>query len=336
MSKNNLELIRQALGSAESSLKLAKQLLAELEDAGVEAKPKANDLPGIAGIFDGENMVAESGENFPVPANYASKSMLVVGDTLKLVEEGKEKRFKQIEHVKRHKTIGILAKKDGKWKVVTPEGSYKVLPAAVSHFGGDVGSEVTLHLPANNLTVPYGAIESVKGGIKIETSVNQGEPEEKKEVSSVSEKIEKPQVEVAEKPVVKELIQEKKEEPKFEPKKVEEKMVETPKPEVTKPAPKFEAPKLAPKISESIRIAKVSESIRDTKVEIPEVKAPIKETVVVKPEPLKAITVEPEPKFVPVEPKVPEPISSVKVETPKTPAATSAPIEVSPEEDELT
>src|SRR3990167_2366131 len=121
MSNNKIDLIRQALGAAESSIRLAKQLLGELERApSVSAdKPKQHkEMPGITGVFDGEEMVAEAGEKYPVPANYASKSLLVVGDTLKLVEERGEKRFKQIEHVKRHKSVGILTKKDGKWKVV--------------------------------------------------------------------------------------------------------------------------------------------------------------------------------------------------------------------------
>ena len=189
MNQSNLELIRQALGAAESSIKLAKQLLNDLVDSGVIAKPKAVELPGIAGIFDGENMASENGQTFPVPANYASKSMLVVGDSLKLVDEGKEKRFKQIEHVKRHKTTGILTKKDGKWKVVTPEGSYKVLPSAVAHFGADVGNEVTLHLPANNLTVPYGAIESVKG--KVEKSFEADSEKPQPVLEEAEKKVEK-------------------------------------------------------------------------------------------------------------------------------------------------
>src|SRR3989304_4789743 len=118
MAKKNIDLISQALGAAESSIRLAKQLLSEMEgSSGTQTtKDKLEELPGITGIFDGESMVAQDGQTFPVPANYASKSMLVVGDTLKLVEEGKEKRFKQIEHVRRHKTSGMLTKKDGKWK----------------------------------------------------------------------------------------------------------------------------------------------------------------------------------------------------------------------------
>lgn len=188
MNNNKIELIRQALSASESSIKLAKQLLSELERAGGvrkdSEKPRKDSKPGVMGIFDGEQMITETGEKHPVPENYASKSILVVGDTLKLVEENGEKRFKQIEHVKRHKSMGILAKKDGKWKVVTSEGSYKVLPASVAHFNGEVGDEVVLHLPANNLSVTHGAIESIKNKIpKQETEVKVGEQTQSKEMT---------------------------------------------------------------------------------------------------------------------------------------------------------
>ncbi len=158
-----IELIRQALSASESSIRLAKQLLNDLEQGGERGAVEKKVLPGVTGAFDGESMVAETGEKYPVPANYASKSLLVVGDVLKLVEEGKEKRFKQLEHVKRYKTKGVLTKKDGKFHAVTPEGSYRVLPAAVDHFNVAVGDEVVLILPAKNLQVGWGAVEAAVG-----------------------------------------------------------------------------------------------------------------------------------------------------------------------------
>lgn len=166
-----IDLIRQALSAAESSIKLARQLLSEIERDGVRNKPKSIELPGITGVFDGQDMVTDKGEKYPVPENYASKSILVVGDTLKLVEQGREKRFKQIEHVKRHKTIGVLAKKEGKWAAVTPEGSYKLLPASIEHYGAEIGSEVMVQIPANNLQSTWAAVERVskKGEIKDKT-----------------------------------------------------------------------------------------------------------------------------------------------------------------------
>lgn len=171
---NKTELIRQALGAAESSIKLARQLLSEIEKGGNRNEQVTKELPGISGLFDGESMVTAEGKKYSVPENYASKSMLVVGDTLKMVEEGGTKRFKQIEHVKRYKTNGVLAKKDGKWKVVTPEGSYRVLPVSVEHFGAKAGDEVLLQLPANNLNAAFGVIEKMmKKGESVESEKKQ-------------------------------------------------------------------------------------------------------------------------------------------------------------------
>lgn len=158
MSKQ-IELIRQALSASESSIRLAKQLLSELEHKS-PSKEADTALPGIIGTFDGENMVTESGDKYPVPANYASKSMLIVGDTMKLVNEKGEKRFKQIEHVKRYKTKGTLTKKEGKFHVVSQEGSYRVLPASVDHSGIAVGEELQIVIPAKNQTALWAAIES--------------------------------------------------------------------------------------------------------------------------------------------------------------------------------
>lgn len=158
--KSEHQLIVQALNAAETNIKLAKQLL-----SGVRAeppKPSPKDLPGIIGTFDGENMITEDGKKYPVNPNYASKSVLVYGDTLKRIEEDGQERFKQIARVKRHKLEGILAKKDGKWVAVTADGSYKVSPVAVEFYGGKEGDEVTVVLPLDNKNVPYAALESIK------------------------------------------------------------------------------------------------------------------------------------------------------------------------------
>jgi hypothetical protein len=215
MSAPRIDLIRQALSAAESSIKLARQLLSELEKEGGREKPKAKEMPGTIGMFDGQTMVTEQGETFPVPENYASKSILVVGDTLKLVEDGGEKRFKQIEHVKRHKTAGILAKKDGKWTVVSSEGSYRVLPASVSHFEGDVGDEVLLQLPANSLQTTWAAVENItKKGAKKAMPTGRQETKAAPETTETKQEKEKapPAIKKEEKP--KEAVPASRQEPK--------------------------------------------------------------------------------------------------------------------------
>src|SRR3989344_9183827 len=225
-----IDLIRQALSAAESSLKLARQLLGDLEKEGVKNKPRDNELPGITGIFDGQNMVTESGDKYPVPENYASKSILIVGDTLKLVEQGKEKRFKQVEHVKRHKTNGILTKKEGKWAAVTPEGSYKLLSSSIEHFGGETGDEVLLQIPANNLQSIWAAVEKITKKESSEEDVKETketeakleEDEKKEEKQNVQPKVKRgDQKELAreekEKPTPKEKIEIKQDKKEVQP-----------------------------------------------------------------------------------------------------------------------
>ncbi len=158
--KSDQQLIIQALNAAETNVRLAKTLLSGV--GAVESKPSTKDLPGVTGIFDGENMVTEEGKKYVVNPNYASKSVLVYGDTLKRVEVDGKERFKQIERVKRQKVEGILAKKDGKFVAVTADGSYQVSQAAVNFYKSEDGDEVVVVLPLRDKTVPYAALESVK------------------------------------------------------------------------------------------------------------------------------------------------------------------------------
>lgn len=158
------QLIVQALNAAETNIKLAKQLLSQARpDRGPSASDRSpQDIPGIVGIFEGTEMVTQKGERFRVNPNYASKSVLVFGDTLKKIEEDGRERFKQIERVKRESVEGVLAKKDGRLVVVTKLGSYNVLTEAVEFHGASEGSEVVVVIPAGNKKAPFAALESVK------------------------------------------------------------------------------------------------------------------------------------------------------------------------------
>lgn len=172
-----IRLINQALSAAASSINLAKQLLGELTlvKSTLGSQPPATpspktpeisalQLPGVIGTFDGQFMNTDDGAKFQVPENYASKSMIVFGDKLKMVDVNGEKRFKQIERTKRQRSNGMIVKKEGRYHVVTSDGSYKVSSAAVSFFGGKEGDEAHIILPLNNRHVPFAALESV--GVK--------------------------------------------------------------------------------------------------------------------------------------------------------------------------
>lgn len=160
---SNKQLIVQALNAAETNIRLAKQLLSAAPLDRAPTRPSSADRPGIVGTFEGTEMVTPKGERFKVNPNYASKSVLVYGDTLKKIDEDGRERFKQIERVKRETVEGVLVKKDGKFVAVTKVGSYRVLPEAVEFHGGKEGSEVVVVIPAENKKAPFAAIGSIKG-----------------------------------------------------------------------------------------------------------------------------------------------------------------------------
>jgi len=180
--------IHHALSAAVSSINLAKRLLAELETgSGVSSR----NLPGEFGKFDGHFMVTESGDKYAVPENYASKSRLVYGDTLKrLVDEDGEEIFKQVERVKRQEVEGILARKGGQWHIVTSLGSFELLPAAVNYWNGEAGDEAIAIIPQEDNRVPFAALKSVsKGEEAAESDVEkEGEGRDKSEEKPAREK----------------------------------------------------------------------------------------------------------------------------------------------------
>lgn len=182
----NVQLIIQALNAAETSVRLAKQLLQGSYMS--EPRVSSKDLPGEVGVFDGEFMTTDAGQKYRVNPNYASKSVLVYGDTLKRVEEGGAERFKQIERVKRQKVEGILAKKDGRFVAVTPDGSYKILPEAVSFYGGQEGDEASVVLPLDDKNVPFAAVESIKKVEKKEVKEVRVEEDGKKKAKKFERK----------------------------------------------------------------------------------------------------------------------------------------------------
>ena len=102
----------------------------------------------VEGIFDGQNMVDGSGQTYPVPANYASKSKLVESDGMKLTitDEGKF-IYKQIAPVKRRTAVGVLIQEDGQYKVLAEGKAYRLLLASVTFYRAEVGDQVTILLP---------------------------------------------------------------------------------------------------------------------------------------------------------------------------------------------
>jgi hypothetical protein len=185
MDLTKLALIAQMIDSAEKSIQSAKQMMREAMGGttnSAEFVSKARDLSVteggkvIEGVFDGQNMIGPDGKQYPVPANYASKSKLVEGDVLKLtIAEDGSFIYKQISPIERKKVLGVLTQDEkGEYNVVADGRPFKVLLASLTYFKADVGDEVTIVIPEDK-DATWGAVENV---------IKKGEVPPEKEVGS--------------------------------------------------------------------------------------------------------------------------------------------------------
>lgn len=188
---SNLALIAQSIESAEKNIQSAKLMLKELmggapvskstlaalaEKAQVFAVSEGGKV--IEGMFDGQNMIGPDSKQYPVPANYASKSKLVAGDTLKLtISEDGSFIYKQIGPAERKKMLGILMLDEkGDFKVLAEGKPYKVLLASLTYFKAEAGDEVTIVVPKDTET-EWAAVENVikKGSSSVNTDLEMGD-----------------------------------------------------------------------------------------------------------------------------------------------------------------
>ncbi len=165
--------LQEMIATAERTITSAKAMLSQVQ---IEEKASGNgadfgsvddsDFDGdgqiIHGTFDGQIMIGEDGKQYPVPANYASKSKLVEGDMLKLTITGEGNFvYKQIGPAERKYLIGIANQDErGNFFVKTEDRSYKVLLAAATYFKIEAGDEVTVIVPREG-EVTWGAIENI-------------------------------------------------------------------------------------------------------------------------------------------------------------------------------
>jgi hypothetical protein len=165
--EKQIKRLRSLLQEAETNLAAAKELLnSVLGDGEVITAPRSTvvtDPDGkiIEGVFDGQIMIGPDGKNYPVPANYASKSKLVEGDLMKLTitPEGKF-LYKQIGPVERRTVIGTLSHHDDKYYVEVAGREYEILYASVTYFHLREGAQVSIVIPANNEDAAWAAVEA--------------------------------------------------------------------------------------------------------------------------------------------------------------------------------
>ncbi len=165
-SASKINALREMIYNSEKSLQSAKAMLLQLEGKKKVGRKKKfdEDEDGrvVEGTFDGQIMIGTDGKQYPVPANYASKSKLVEGDMLKLTitAEGSFV-YKQIGPIERRRLIGIVNQDaDGNYFITADGQPFRVLLASITYFKVEPGDEVTLVTP-RDIDSDWASIENV-------------------------------------------------------------------------------------------------------------------------------------------------------------------------------
>ncbi len=161
---DKIESLRQTINSAEKTIQSAKAMLLQLEGkkkAGRKKKTDAEDGTIIYGTFDGQIMIGDDGRQYPVPANYASKSKLIEGDMLKLTIDDGSFLYKQVGPIERKNLIGVAGQDEsGNYFIIADGVPYKILLASITYFKIAPGDEVVITVPAEGKS-SWAAVENV-------------------------------------------------------------------------------------------------------------------------------------------------------------------------------
>lgn len=170
--ESKLKALRDLIHSAQTSINSAKKLLNSMvgdtdggEDFDIDASSTSSyaswDLQIVEGVFTGESMLGPDGNTYPVPQNYASKSLLVQGSKLKaIIEPTGRIKYKIIGEIPFETKVGIVTKNGEKYQINTSEKSYNVLMAAVTFHKCEVGDTVSIRVPEGK-NATYAVIEAV-------------------------------------------------------------------------------------------------------------------------------------------------------------------------------
>ncbi len=163
---HKVQSLREMINSAEKTIQSAKAMLLQLEGKKKTGRKRKinSDADGtiIEGTFDGQIMVGTDGKQYPVPANYASKSKLIEGDMLKLTMtlDGSF-IYKQIGPIERSHAIGIANQDEaGNYYIIAEGKPYKILLASITYFKVEPGDEVAIVVP-RDIDSSWAAIENV-------------------------------------------------------------------------------------------------------------------------------------------------------------------------------
>ncbi|MCX6763115.1 MAG: hypothetical protein NTZ97_00045 [Candidatus Moranbacteria bacterium] len=189
-SAEKIQALRDMILNAEKTLQGAKAMLLQLEGKKKTGRKRkissaSEDDKIIEGTFDGQLMIGADGKQYPVPANYASKSKLVEGDMLKLtITLDGSFIYKQIGPAERKRLIGLVNQDaDGNYFITAEGKPYRVLLASITYFKVEPGDEVTL-ITSRDIESDWGSIENV-----IQSARDKDGETKKKKRKSIEEEI---------------------------------------------------------------------------------------------------------------------------------------------------
>ncbi len=179
MSKK-IESILSLIEVAENNIVVARKLLiqiaqekntknpADISFAPVLPKSREEEeaLEVVEGYFDGENMIGDNSQTYPVPQNYASKTQLIIGDRMKWILTPTREIFKLIAPANRVRVTGSFNIEGDNFVALVDEYSnpVKILKAsstyAMKNLGLRVGDEIAIYVP-KDATPVWGAFISV-------------------------------------------------------------------------------------------------------------------------------------------------------------------------------
>lgn len=163
---HKIQSLREMINNAEKTIQSAKAMLLQLEGKKKTGRRKKSEEEAegtvIEGTFDGQLMIGTDGKQYPVPANYASKSKIVEGDMLKLtITRDGSFIYKQIGPVERKHALGIISQDESENYNIIVEGKpYRVLLASVTYFRGEPGDEVAVVMP-RDIDTSWVSIENI-------------------------------------------------------------------------------------------------------------------------------------------------------------------------------
>lgn len=186
------------LESADKSVQAARRLLGEIagkrkREPELETESLHQYASGsekiIEGVFTGDAMLGADKRLYPVPANYASKSLIVQGTKMKArIEPDGKISYKIIDEIPYETKVGILVKDRERWQAVCGDKVYHVLLASVTFHKADVGSQVSVRIPAGK-EATFAALEALMPG---SASAEPAKSTPKKEASLEIEEVKRP------------------------------------------------------------------------------------------------------------------------------------------------